>query len=264
MSTPLFKRIKNPFKDTEEKFITAVEQFYSSNGRLPFYDDLLDLGAVGSSELTEKEALAEYERLVNSEYVQKALEVLGIKLDPSEVILMPRQLAAIQVMFDFNDGRSDAKKLKDLGVSGQTWQNWLKDPVFQKFCQDKAESLYGDNSHDIDRALFSRARTGNTEAIKLYLQVTGKLKPEIAAPKVGTQDSHYFLIRIMETIQETLVDHPDLLKLLGQRIRAISNPFLGEQQAKEIIVLQPDDRALENNIRVLEVEAEKEGVIRDA
>lgn len=232
-------RIKNPFKSAEEKFITAVEAHYAINGTLPTVQLLVNNGAVGS----ESQALAFYKL----PYVQKAFEVLGIKIDHDISILDPKQLAAVQIMFDFNDTRSTAKKLRDLGISGQTWQNWLKDPIFQKFCQDKAENLFTINSHEIDQALFSKARTGQVDAIKLYLQLTGRLQ-EVTAPKIGNQDSHYFLIRIMEAIQEVLADHPDLLRALGAKIRSISNPFLGEQHTT--IIIDKTQPALENSVVV--------------
>jgi hypothetical protein len=229
MSIPSQKlRIKNPFKTNEEKLITAIEQQFSSLGRLPTCEELITTGAVGSQE--------EFTALLKQGYVQNALEILGININPTIPILEPIQLAVIQVMFDFNDTRSSAKKLRDMGVSGQTWQNWLRDPVVQKFCQDKAESLFTLNQHEIDQALFNKARTGQVDAIKLYLQLTGRLRTvETVVPKVGNQDSHYFLIKVYEAIQEVLADEPELMRKLATRLKSISNPFMGETVVTKII-----------------------------
>lgn len=228
-------RIKDPFKSKEEKFLTILEQLYSSNTQVPTVEVLITMGAIENQD--------EYDQYINDPYIQKALIVLGINIDPSIPILTPTQLSTIQIMFNFHDTRSDAKKLRDAGVNGQTWQNWLRDPVFQKFIQEKAEGLFQYNKHEIDKALFDKARSGQVDAIKLYMQLTGKLQEiEKASPqvnvnitKVGNQDSNYFLIKVYEAIEETLASHPDLMKNLANRIRAISNPFMGEELTRNII-----------------------------
>lgn len=217
---------KNPFRNKEEQFITALEQFWNQYGNLPTAQKLIDLNLVKD--------LAEYESLLSDDFVQKALNQLGINLDPNSFVLTPKQLAAVQIMFDFHDTRSDSKKLKDLGIPGQTWQNWLQDPTFQEFVRTKAANLFNLNQHEIDRALFSKARQGNVEALKLALTLTGRLK-EQEVPKIGNVEAHVFLMKLFEILQEALANQPDLLLAIGSKIFSMNDPYLAHPKVLEVL-----------------------------
>ncbi len=223
---------KNPFRNKEEKFITALEQFWTQYGNLPSCQKLIELEVV--------ESQAEYDKLIQDDFVVRGLTALGIQLDQDLQILTPKQLAAIQVMFDFHDTRSDSKKLKDLGLSGQTWQNWLRDPIFSKFIKDRVTNLFGDNEHEIDRALFSKARAGNTEAIKLLYTFTGRLKTD-EVPKIGNVEAHVFLMRLFEILQEELAAQPEKLILIGKRIAKLNDPYLQHPKVIEALPEKTND-----------------------
>src|SRR5687768_12684446 len=45
------------------------------------------------------------------------------------------QLAAIVTAVNFEDKRSRATKFKELGITPQQWQGWLKIPAFKEFLQ---------------------------------------------------------------------------------------------------------------------------------
>ena len=222
-------RVMNPFKNIEEKFITAIEQYWNEHGHIPTGDKLIELRIVKTNE--------EYLELINSDFIQRALNSLGIKIDTDLQTLTPKQLAAAQVMFDFHDGRSDIKKLRDLKISGQTWDNWLKDPVFQDYLRTKVKNLYGENEHEIDRALFLKARTGNVEAIRLINAMTGRYQ-EIEAPKIGPVEAHVFMMRLFEVLQIHLINEPEKLKAIGQAILDIRSPYMEHPKVIEAIPIE--------------------------
>lgn len=219
-------RVKNPFRNREEKFVTYLEQHWNEYGNLPTGQKLIDKSVVDS--------LEEYNSLMNSEFIQKALDALGIKIDTELEILTPKQLAAAQVMFDFHDGRSDVKKLRDLGINSQTWDNWLKDPTFQKYMRTKVGNLLTDNEHEVDRALFLKARSGNIEAIRLVNAIQGRYQT-VEAPKIGNVEAHIFIMKLFEVLQIHLIGQPDLLKEIGQSILNISSPYMNNQRVIEAV-----------------------------
>lgn len=229
MSSPI--RVVNPFRSREEKLVTALEIHWNEFGNLPSGEKLVARGIVSSVE--------EFTDLMKDEWVIKALDALGISVDPDLQILTPKQLAAVQIMFDFHDGRSDIKKLRDLGINSQTWDNWLRDPVFQKYVQTKIGNLYEDNTHEVDRALFLKARTGNVEAIRLYNAITGRHQVE-ETPKIGQIEAHVFIMRLFEVLQMSLIEQPDKLREIGQAIMTIQSPYMNHPKVIEAV---PVDRS---------------------
>lgn len=219
-------RVVNPFRNKEEKLLTYLEQHWNEYGNLPTGQKLVDLNVVSSLEV--------YEELINSNYIVNGLNVLGIQTDPALQMLTPQQLAAVQVMFDFHDGRSDIKKLRDLGISSQTWQNWLRDPNFQSYLRTKSGNLLEDNVHEIDKGLFLKARSGNVEAIRLVNAVMGRHQT-VEAPKIGPVDAHLFLMKLFEVLQAKLISQPALLQEIGQAIIDIQSPYMQNPRVIEAI-----------------------------
>lgn len=219
--------IKNPFKDLEEKFLTAIEQYWVTYGALPTVQKLIETKVI--------EDQKQYDKLINDPFVQRGLTVLGINLDPEATLLTPKQLAAGQIMMDVRDGRSDIKKLRDLGISSQTWDNWLKDPTFQKFLTQKTGNLFEDQLFEVDRALFLKARTGNVEAIKLVNAIRGRHQ-QVEVPKIGPVEANVFVMRLFEILQNHLIkDHPEMLKSIGEEILAIQNPYLQVPSVVQVV-----------------------------
>lgn len=230
MGSPI--RVINPFRNREEKLVTALEQHWNEFGNLPSGEKLVAIGVVDSVE--------EFTALMTSDFVVRALNSLGIKTDPDLQILTPKQLAAIQVMFNFHDGRSDIKKLRDLGINPQTWDNWLKDPVVQKYLQVKVGNLYDNNFHEVDRALFLKARTGNVDAIRMVNSITGRHQA-IEAPKIGAVDAHIFLMKLFEVLQAKLISQPELLREIGQSIIDIQSPYMQNPRVIEAVPVGNND-----------------------
>lgn len=225
-------RVINPFKNREEKLITALEQHWNEYGNLPTGEKLISQKVVGSVE--------EYNDLMNSDFVVKALDVLGIKVDEDLQILTPIQLAAAQVMFNFHDGRSDIKKLRDLKINPQTWDNWLKDPTFQKYLRTKVENLFELNTHELDKALFLKARSGNVEAIRLANAILGRYETA-EVPKIGNVEAHVFVMKLFEVLQMHLIDQPDKLRAIGQAVLDIQNPYMQHPRVIEAIPVETNN-----------------------
>jgi putative insertion element HTH domain-containing protein len=218
--------VKNPFKSEQEKFLTALEQLYVETGLLPTSAKLIELKVIKDDK--------DYYRLIKDEFVQNGLTQLGIKYDKDLEILTPVQLAAASIMMDFRDGRSDIKKLRDLGINSQTWENWLRDPAFQNYLRKRTEGLLDENAYEIDKALFLKARSGNVEAIKYVYAIQGK-NQTVEVPKIGQVDAHVFVMRLFEVLQKHLIKQPELLQAIGTDILEIQNPYMQIPQIIDVV-----------------------------
>lgn len=129
------------------------------------------------------------------------------------------QLTAANVMMDFQDTRSQKKKLADLGVSTAQWQSWLKDRAFQDYLRQRAENILGDNTHEAHLALIDRVRSGDMSAIKYYNEITGRYVPT----KDNNVNVQLILVRVLEIIQKYVQD-VRVQDLIAQEFLGLATP----------------------------------------
>lgn len=145
--------------------------------------------------------------------VTVALKNRGI--DPNDQIpgrgLTSIQLAAINVLMDFADKRSTKAKLNELGVSTAQYSAWLRNPQFQAYSRNRAESLLGDHSHAAHIALMQNIERGDLNSIKLYYEMIGRWSTKAA----GEVNIEFLMIRILETLQRHLATDPDKLMAIA-------------------------------------------------
>src|SRR6266568_274998 len=128
-----------PLTVTEHEVITFIEHAWLLNGAFPEIE-AISLGVtVPQSTITT---------MLTKESVKNALKNRGVDYAPNGFRLSALQLAVANAMLDFTDGRSEKKKLDDLGVSTKQYQGWRRNPVFANYMQSRAESLLN-NSTDI-------------------------------------------------------------------------------------------------------------------
>jgi hypothetical protein len=128
------------------------------------------------------------------------------------------QLAAIVTVVNFEDKRTRATKFKELGVTPQKWQGWLKIPTFKQFLQELSAANLQDAMYVANEALIKAMDRGDTNAIKFYMEITGKY--QAATPQ--TQNIRLVLARVVEAIQRHVKD-PETLRLIGEDFEAILN-----------------------------------------
>jgi hypothetical protein len=138
-------------------------------------------------------------------------------------ILTEQQLTVANVMLDVLDKRSRLKKLTELGVSTAEYNQWLRNPVYRKYCLDRAESLLDENQHIAHMALVDRVSQGDLGAIKYFNSLTGRYREKSsAAVEVNVQNNYGSdtLVQIVEIIQ-THVKDPEVLQLIANDILAL-------------------------------------------
>jgi hypothetical protein len=195
------------------QFASYFEQEFMLRGDIPSKDRCREVLPFVTPQFYES-------RLRNKEF-QEHLENLGVpirriihNLPPG--VLSIEQLRAINILLDFNDTRSDKKKLESLGIKTSTYQTWKKDIAFQDYIAKRALNLIGDNLDEVDRALLDQARSGELGAIKFIYEVTGRHDPK--------RDSQINLKEIIHLILEVIIQEvkdPETVKRIATKLNLI-------------------------------------------
>lgn len=139
-----------------------------------------------------------------------ALDQRGIKLPSPDDKLTPAQVAAIATLSNFTDARSRSAKLRDLGITATQWQGWLKNKHFKEFLHELAGNNFMDNVDAVQEGLLNAARRGSTDAVKLYMEMTGRYTGQ----SQEVMNLKIILSRLLETIQIHVKD-PAVIREIG-------------------------------------------------
>ena len=156
------------------------------------------------------------QKILSKDLVVKSFEGRGMPVVEGRT-LSPDQITAINTVLNKADGRSDAKKLRDMGVSPQQWAGWKQRADFKEYYRKRAENIFNEALPDAHLALVDRVSNGDLGAIKFYYEVTGHYTSEGKAV-----DLKMVLNRVFEIIslhiknpEQLAAIGGDLLKLAG-------------------------------------------------
>lgn len=203
-----------PLTNEQVLFINYCEQQWVLHGALPGYEK-----ASFSFDFATEEFIRE---CWNSETFRKGLLARGITPPPMdnephyEGVLTGRQIAGIRAIYDIHDARSDAKKLKDLGIKSQEWNGWKKDPTFLKVITQLTEALFEDNLDEVYRAIVDQARGGDISAARLVLEITGRW-----SPRQGDVDVARIVQVFIESVSRHVQDQ-DVINAIASDLIAIT------------------------------------------
>lgn len=165
--------------------------------------------------------------LSNAEIV-KALRNRGISVGYEEFQPTNEQLAAITAIVNFDDKRTRGSKLKDLGISVATWDGWMKDERFRDFVHELSNKNFSNALHVAQEGLLTAVEDGKVDAIKYYMELTGRAKE--ADPAL--QNIRVIMSRIIESIQYRVKD-PDIIRLVANDFEEIINGRVPQYMAVE-------------------------------
>ena len=201
--------------ETIELIRSFIEQQFHLTGQLLTAEQALEEYGI---------PVGQYNAVLKDPDQRAALEEKGVVFarfeaeDFSKHSLTPKQLMVGNMILDVTDTRSQKKKLQDCEVHTQTWNAWLKDPVFKNYLRTRAEQMVGENAHEADLAFLDRIRAGDMKAITLYYEMTGKYTPQRAnASQIDVQN---VLTKVIEIIIEE-VDDKDTAIRISNRLRAM-------------------------------------------
>jgi hypothetical protein len=124
-------------------------------------------------------------------------------------------LDAIFTRINPDDTRPLDKILAEQGIELKTWNGWLADPIFAGYVRQRTEQVFGERAHEVDIALMRKAIGGDTGAIKLILQLQGRL-----AERTGP-DPGVLLGRVLDVLLEEIGDEA-VLERIARRLEAIA------------------------------------------
>lgn len=161
------------------------------------------------------------------------LQVAAIKLNAkgynlsNREWLTPEQLAVANSILNLADKRSLTKKLQDFGVSAATFGNWKKNPSFNAYLRERSEDALGAAIPDVHLALIDAATNGDTTAIKLFYEITGRHTPG-SRQDVNVQAT---LVHVIEAVQKHVQD-PKVLQAIANDIQSALGSITGVVQGE--------------------------------
>ena len=195
---------------------------------------LLGNGLCSGAKLEEKGlcTAASFSAWMGEEGFRRNLLARGITLEDRNGVLTDAQLTAANIVLDLTDNRSLKKKLADLKVPTQLWESWLKDVGFQNYLRQRAEGLLGDNVHSAHLALLDRVRSGDTGAIKLYYEITGRYNPN----RGDSVDLAGLIMRVIEIIQRHVSNNDEVTAIAEDLITLAQGVGIGVGSSQRPII----------------------------
>ncbi len=153
-----------PLSEQERRIIAWCEQSWFLHGKLPTPEDITE-----KFKITPKTLNA----FLKKETVQTSFEERGMPVIAGRD-LTPTQVTAVNTVLNLTDGRSERKKLQDMGISEAKWSGWKQNPSFMAYYAERAEKILGDAIPDAHLALVDNVKRGDLGAVKFLYEMTGR------------------------------------------------------------------------------------------
>lgn len=122
--------------------------------------------------------------------------------------LSEEQMAAIIAVINHADKRSIKSKLETMGLTLTQWQGWVRNPTFRDKLHEVSTENFEDAIHHAHTGLVTAMDRGEVNAIKLYLELSGRQKDTDPTLK----NFKMVVGRIIESLQFRLRDYPELMQ----------------------------------------------------
>lgn len=166
-------------------------------------------------------------RLYQTTEFRDALRMRGVTA--SWLGLTDKQMMALSIVSNLSDTRPMSKKLSTVGVKGWEWEQWLTDPEFSALVRKHSEDLLVSHNPLINMALVQRAEAGDLASIKYVNELTGRWDPN-SRQQIQVRE---FLMGVVDVLNDTLSDQPDLLRKIAGRLATLSG-VTGVMNSQEI------------------------------
>lgn len=196
-------------RSTINAVIDFIEAFHTASGEFPGRSQIVD-----TINLAEPDGHYDHfeidQMLEEDENFIKSLDERGIiapwTMTYNAVGLTREQLAAAAVLNNIKDRRSDSKKLADLGISSRKFQGWTHNKRFSNYMKISANNLLENMESEAHLGLLRSLGNNNTQAQKLYFEMTGRYNPAYES-NVNLQ---VLMTRFIEIIQKHVHDPQQL------------------------------------------------------
>jgi hypothetical protein len=198
---PLDKEVKVFSSEVIETAVVFTESYYQTEkGKLPVPDDYGFLVAFGLSR-------TEIEPLLKSKEFREALAKRGIfwpkNYDGTNAValsvLSPQQQHCVLIVTDPTRSDSLRKRLELVGITYQTYRNWMKQPKFANAINTLSEDVLTDNLASVHMGMTAKAMAGDVTAARLVYELSGRHDP--------SKQQMVDLARIIGLVLESLTRH---------------------------------------------------------
>lgn len=155
--------------DQQIEMVFFIERYHATYGSAPNDDTMMRRFDVDQAGLEEFKI---------NPLVVKSFSYRGIVYPALEDRLTDKQMAAVAVMLNYTDRRSDEKKLRDIGITTREWSSWLLDNDFAEYLRTRSERVLAASQHEAHLGLIKGMRAGNVAHVKLFNEMTGRYNPE--------------------------------------------------------------------------------------
>lgn len=204
--------------------ITCIVQTWNQYSRLPTVDKIstykkIDTQAVLGA-LENPQTIAD---LITLGVIPDNCQSWEQAVSGGEAGLTTKQVNAVRQYYSLvHNPRTLAAALEEIDVTVQQWDGWMGDPVFAGYVRDLGSRLFGDKQGEIDMALIREAVSGDVPAIKLSMELTGRIKQDKNAVDAGM-----LMARVLEVISRHC--DPATQTQIATELAAIAGAMRGGQ-----------------------------------
>lgn len=193
-----------PFRPaTFKRAVGAIELEYRRQGRVPTVDEVHDSWP--------QIPLKTYGEMYAHPGFRDALRRHGIVLS-DDLMLSQDQLAALALLTDISDRRSNGVKMAALGLNSGVLSAWMRNPVFREERSRRAREITEDSVATARERLAANVDGGDQRAIEFTMAMTGVYSPALAA----NQDAMKVVYAVLEAVQKHVEDPEVLRSILGE------------------------------------------------
>jgi len=228
-----------PSERTRMSVVTCVVQMWNQYGKLPTVERIAGYKKLPPDRVTE--ALADPRTVADLRHhgiLADDCEDWAQAVSGERAGLTARQVAAVREYLartDPDDKRSLTQALADAEVTPREWNSWLKDPIFKGYVTDLGSRLYADAQTDIDVALVREATSGDVPAIRLAMEVTGRIKNDKNAVDPGMLLARVFEIMARHCTPEQQAAIGAEMTVMAQVLRSNMLPSAPPVIAGEVV-----------------------------
>lgn len=191
-----------------KKIMPWLEHFWLSKKRFPTDSELVQRFGFDEQELI---------KFHESKYMQNCFDARGIIPPSKRGTLNAAQVAAISLLANVSDTRSEKAKLAAIGVTTEQYHGWMQDDYFKSELNARVDEMLGNLKPAANAALAKQVQKGQFQAIKFYFELTGQSKtPE----QINLENA---LVAVVDILERNIRD-PQLLERIGVELHNVLNP----------------------------------------
>lgn len=232
-----------PYKDLH-MLLSIIEGKYMLAGKAPTLDEVL-------IQCQDKIPLGRIQKILDSQALRERLILRGImwtgvrgESARFQNTLTPQQIMAVQIVTDPTARGNLRDRLQAVGLTYGVYRNWLKtSEPFKEALSKVSEEMVKDNIATVHTSLVKKAETGDTGAMKLFYEVSGRHDPM----RQQSLDMERVVGLLLEVITRYVTDigtltliNQDFGAILSGGTPAITSPDDLEPPVDAEIVAEPE------------------------